>query len=91
MNRIYQGRVTKVEIPGSKDADGNMQWHPLGFTREKFQHLEKERDCLRLLAKNESAEGIEARQKLAELNRQLNEPWQNALWQHHQIFQVAVN
>ena len=43
MNRIYQGRVTKVEIP-----DGKGGWEPLP-------------------------------------------DWQSALWQHHELFQDAVN
>jgi hypothetical protein len=88
MNRIYQGRVTKVEIPGGKDAQGKQEWHRLGFTKEQLERLEKEQERQRLLAGNESLEGIDARKKLAELNRQLNEPWQNALWQHHQLFQI---
>ena len=29
MNRIYQGRVTKVEIPNGKDADGKPLWKEL--------------------------------------------------------------
>ena len=43
MNRIYQGRVTKVEV-----QDGNGVWKPLM-------------------------------------------DWQAALWQHHELFQGAVN
>ena len=44
MNRIYQGRVSKVEIPGDKENP----WQPLSN-------------------------------------------WQDLLWQHHQLFQDAVN
>ncbi len=46
MNRIYQGRVTKVEILNGKSADGQPQELP---------------------------------------------NWQSALWQHHELFQDAVN
>jgi hypothetical protein len=42
MNRIYQGKVTKVEAP-----DGKQGWKPLS-----------------------------------------NQEWQDALWQHHQLFQA---
>jgi hypothetical protein len=88
MNRIYQGRVSKVEVFGGKDAEGKEQWNLLGFTREKLDQLEKEQECLRQLA---NIENIAARKQLAEITRQLNEPWQTALWGHHQIFQDAVN
>ncbi|MBI2061712.1 MAG: hypothetical protein HYT87_18380 [Nitrospirae bacterium] len=29
MNRIYQGRVTKVEVSKGKGAEGKEQWEPL--------------------------------------------------------------
>lgn len=51
MNRIYQGKVTAVEIPDGKD-----KWKPFDAAPKK--------------------------------NR---EQWQSALWQHHQLFQDAVN
>jgi hypothetical protein len=91
MNRIYQGRVSKVEVFGGKDAEGKEQWTLLGFTREKVAQIEQERECLRQLAQIDTSEGIDARQKLSEINRQLNEPWQTALWEHHELFQDAVN
>jgi hypothetical protein len=46
MNRIYQGRVSKVEIP--KPGDKENPWQPLPN-------------------------------------------WQDLLWQHHELFQDAVN
>jgi hypothetical protein len=46
MNRIYQGRVSKVEIP--KPGDKDNPWQPLPN-------------------------------------------WQDILWQHHELFQDAVN
>ncbi len=51
MNRIYQGRVTKVQIlkPGTK-----------GNKPEDWTELDKN-------------------------------TWQSALWQHHELFQDAVN
>ncbi len=48
MNRIYQGRVTAVEVPDGKDDQGKPKWKPL-------------------------------------------ENWQEKLWQHHELFQDAVN
>lgn len=48
MNRIYQGKVTKVEIIKGKDAKGKPVWEEL-------------------------------------------KDWQSALWNHHELFQDAVN
>jgi hypothetical protein len=48
MNRIYQGRVSKVEIPADKDEQGDQKWKKL-------------------------------------------EDGESVLWQHHQLFQDAVN
>jgi len=50
MNRIYQGRVTKVEIFDGKDSHGKPRWKELP-----------------------------------------NAEWEEALWQHHQLFQDVVN
>src|ERR1700685_264236 len=48
MNRIYQGRVSKVEIPDGKDEHGKPKWKRL-------------------------------------------DAGESALWQHHELFQDAVN
>jgi len=48
MNRIYQGRVCKIEMPDGKDEQGNPRWKPLN-------------------------------------------DWEKVLWQHHELFQDAVN
>jgi hypothetical protein len=48
MNRIYQGKVTAVEIPNGTDDQGNPKWKKL-------------------------------------------DDWPSALWQHHVLFQDAVN
>ena len=69
MNRIYQGRVTKVEILNGKSADGQPQWRLLGFTPEEAEGLEKERECLRPLTKADSLEGQKARKRLAQILR----------------------
>ncbi len=53
MNRIYQGRVSKVEIP---TGDKENPWQPL-----------------------------DPDPKIA------REKWQSLLWQHHELFQDAVN
>jgi hypothetical protein len=34
MNRIYQGRVGRVEIPDGKDEHGNPKWKPLDGWQE---------------------------------------------------------
>lgn len=86
MNRIYQGRVTRVEIP-----DGKGGWQLLGFKPDEAEQFEKERERLRLLTKKNDAKGKEARKQLAEINHKLNEPWQTALWKHHALFQDTVN
>lgn len=43
MNRIYQGKVTAVELPDGKDESGNPKWKPLDSNpknnREKWQDL----------------------------------------------------
>jgi hypothetical protein len=36
MNRIYQGRVTKVETPNGKTADVKLQWQLLENWPEKL-------------------------------------------------------
>jgi hypothetical protein len=86
MNRIYQGRVSKVEI-----LDGKGGWQLLGFKPDEAERLEKEKERLRPFTKQEDANGKEARKQLAEINRKLNEPWQTALWKHHALFQDTVN
>jgi hypothetical protein len=91
MNRIYQGRISKVEVFGGKDVEGEEQWNLVGFTREKFEQFQKETDHLRQLAKNESPQGIDARKELKAIELHLNQPWQTALWEHHQCFQDAIN
>lgn len=55
MNRIYQGRVTSVEI-SYKDEDGKEKWSTFDLDP-----------------------------KIARVK------WQHALWQHHELFQDAVN
>src|SRR3989442_20499 len=91
MNRIYQGRVTRVEIRDGKNAEGEQQWCLLGFKPDEAERLETERERLRLLTKENDTKGKEARKQLAEINRTLNEPWQTALWKHHALFQDTVN
>jgi hypothetical protein len=48
MKRIYQGKVTAVQITDGKDEHGKPKWNDL-------------------------------------------DKWQSALWQHHVLFQDAVN
>ncbi|MBI2925089.1 MAG: type V CRISPR-associated protein Cas12b [Verrucomicrobia bacterium] len=91
LTRVYQGRVTKAEARNASGTDAESQWCLLGFTPDEVARLETERERLRTLAKENSPGGDAARQRLAEINRQLNEPWQTVLWRHHELFQDAVN
>jgi hypothetical protein len=58
MNRIYQGRVSKVEIPDGKDEQGNPRWKKLDAGESALPVAPK------------PSEGG---------------------WQHHELFQDAVN
>ena len=55
MNRIYQGRVTRVEIP-----DGKGGWQLLGFKPDEAEQLEKERNAGEYLLKVKDVPGPSA-------------------------------
>lgn len=76
---------------GGKDAEGKEQWNLVGFTWEKLEQFQKEKEHLQQLAKKKSPQGIDARRELKTIELQLNQPWQTALWEHHQCFQDAIN
>ena len=47
MNRIYQGRVTAIEVPDGKNKSGKPKWKPLENWRERFwQHHELFQDAV---------------------------------------------
>jgi len=48
MNRIYQGRVTKVEIPDGKDENGKQKWKPLDqWQSALWRHHELFQDAIK--------------------------------------------
>jgi hypothetical protein len=50
MNRIYQGRVTKVERPNGKGTEGKQQWQLLEEWPEKrWRHHELFQDVVNSL------------------------------------------
>lgn len=105
MNRIYQGRVTKVEIKNpDKQAAKTQPWLLYHHDPKRAAELTKKIPELRKQVEPEAAERAklskEDRKKRAKSNElqeyerlrdeQLEE-WQDTLWQHHQLFQDAVN
>ncbi len=72
MNRIYQGRVSEVEIPDGKDEQGNPKWKPLDNWPEKlWLHHELFQDavnyytvCLLALASSEVNPLTKIRQRI---------------------------
>jgi len=122
MNRIYQGRVTGVEIPievslppkGRGKPKLETRWLPLHSDLKEAQRLQDEvkprilelgkviGDLTTKLQKTNAAENqkqaeqitediTKAKTELRELRKLLGEPWQTALWEHHQLFQDMVN
>lgn len=92
MNRIYQGRVSKVQTlklrAKGKSPD---DWQRFGLDAEHAVALKLEREKLRALTKGDTAESRAARKRLRIVNAALDGPWQKALWDHHRLFQTAVN
>ncbi len=101
MNRIYQGKVARVEIL-NPDAKGD--WLLFHRDTNQAKELSKQIPALRQQVEPEIAE----RAKLSKEQRQYTpkspqleqyenlrdaqrEQWQSALWEHHQLFQDAVN
>jgi hypothetical protein len=102
MNRIYQGKVTAVEIPDGKDEQGK----PLIFHRDidRARVLTERIPALRLKVEGEiserakmSKEQRDQTQESAELKEyhalraEQGKEWRAALWDHHQLFHDAVN
>ncbi len=129
MNRIYQGKVTQVEIPdlsilsasnsfsasdGEKVAEGRMRCSPAKSRNQTWLLFHRDTDEARRLTGRipELREQVEAeitacagwpveeqkrRPKSAELleyeklRAEQRQQWQDTLWQHHQLFQDAVD
>ena len=101
MNRIYQGRVTNVEI---SDPDQKGKWLLFHPELKRARHLTKRVPKLRQKVQAEieerarlSKEERKQREKSEELQEydrlrdEQRKEWQDVLWQHHELFQDAVN
>ncbi len=118
MNRIYQGRVSKVEMPlgGSlpKGKKKEIEWLPFHPDSQKAIQLRDEvlpeiaqknaaiQECVtrRNEAKKNNDQNLVTEiggqidalgEQVHELRKQVKGPWEDALWDHHQLFQDAVN
>jgi len=102
MNRIYQGKVTQVEIP-DPDTKGK-EWLLFHRDLERARDLTKRIPELRQKVKREMEERArlskEQRkqapkskdlEKFELLRTEQREQWQTSLWKHHELFQDAVN
>ena len=115
MNRIYQGRVSKVKMANpDKKAPDFQTWLP--FHRDSAKAIELAEQVLPLIAqKNEqlrkcgesqrearkkrdtklleqlNAEIAKLSQEAHDLRKHIKQPWEDALWNHHQTFQDGVN
>src|SRR6266699_2441374 len=101
MNRIYQGRVTQVEIPDPDEKGKWLLFHrdlekALDLTkrtpqlRKKVQPEIDKRAGLPKAERNQLAKSEEL-QKYERLRDEQRKEWQDALWEHHQLFEDAVN
>jgi hypothetical protein len=112
MNRIYQGRVARVEIPiqitlpqkGKGKPKIETQWllfhrdpvraqHLTRRVPELLEKIESEIAGRAVLSKEERAQRPKSKelQEYELLRAEQREQWHEALWQHHQLFQDAVN
>jgi CRISPR-associated endonuclease C2c1-like protein len=104
MNRIYQGRVTRVEIPKRKSGEensGELQWLRFHTNPELAEKITNRIEELRPDAEAELKRRNETKgEKLAKglllldyerLQDESRTAWEQALWQHHELFQDAVN
>jgi hypothetical protein len=66
MNRIYQGRVSNVEIPNILSASNG-------------ERIKRE------VSKSNPQQPLDPDPKIA------RDKWQALLWQHHELFWIAVN
>lgn len=105
LNRIYQGRVSYVEIKNSEEATAKeTPWLLFHRDPKRAAELTKQIPELREKVEGEIAKRVklakeersrtpkspelEEYEKLRDEQRQ---QWEAALWEHHQLFQDAVN
>lgn len=85
MNRIYQGRVTKVELPDGKDEKGHQKWKPLDdWQAALWRHHELFQDAVNYytLALAAMAAGVEGKsdqvKALSQWVAKVKETWRDA-------------
>lgn len=77
MNRIYQGRVTKVEIPDGKDENGNQKWKTLDNWQDAlWKHHELFQDAVNYYIVALAALGSSPESKLTRLRELLKAVWE---------------
>lgn len=102
MNRIYQGKVTAVEIPdGKDDQDKSLIFHSdigrakllterIPLLRSKVDDEMKARSKMPQEQRQQYPDSKDLQEYRA-LRTELKREWQDAVWRHHELFQDAVN
>ena len=101
MNRIYQGKVTQVEIPDSVEKGKWLLFHRdtdearrrTGRIPELRQQVEAEITARAgwSVEEHKRRPKSPARLEYEKLRAEQRQQRPDALWQHHQLFQDAVN
>lgn len=105
MNRIYQGKVSSVEIRNpEKKASPGQQWLLFHRDVERAAELMGRIPALRAkldpeitrrakMSKDERERQSKSRelQEYERLRDEQKQQWQSALWQHHELFQALIN
>lgn len=102
MNRIYQGRVTRVEIPDP--ATKGKEWLVCHTDLNRARHLTTRIPELRGKVESEMAKRADwtkderkqrpkskELQEYEDLRAEQREQWESTLWFHHELFQDTVN
>ena len=80
MNRIYQGRVSNVEIPDGEDEQDNPKWQPLDNWQDIFrQHHELFQDAVNYYTFAIAAlgEGLPSNHPLTALRQRTADAWEH--------------
>ena len=102
MNRIYQGKVAAVEIPDGKDEQGKPFIFHSDIARAKLlaeripllrSKVDDEMKARSKMSQGQRQQKPESKdlQEYRALRAEQEREWQNAVWQHHELFQDAVN
>lgn len=79
MNRIYQGRVTKVEVPDGKDEDGKQKWKPRSdcdWQSALWRHHELFQDAVNYYTVAIPSLGFTDQSRLTALRRLFADAWE---------------